>query len=112
MYNTSILSSSRELSAREILAVEDTTNATKLQVGKVINIAYWALVKVEYDDGEFNKLVIVDTLGGKYVTGSNVLADSLAKLTEKVGADDLVVEIVSRKSKTDSNRSYLVAVAC
>lgn len=77
-YEVTILSCSKELSAKERIQLKDTTGATKLdtatQEGKVrIDLDFYAEISIhneKSEDKDYSNYVIVDKNGTRYVTGS------------------------------------------
>lgn len=78
MYAVEIAETSRELSAKERIALKDTTSATRLDEATAVEavVIYpeaWAVLNVhneKADDKEYNQYILLDKNGEKYVTGS------------------------------------------
>lgn len=79
MYRTEIIDSSRPFSAKERIAMKNTSDcvrldeATKDNTTVVINPDFFAVIKVTNDnseDKEYLNYILADKNGTKYVTGS------------------------------------------
>lgn len=77
-YSVSIKETSRNLTAKERIAIKDTTSAVKLdeatQVESVtINPSMYAILSIhndKSDNPDYENYIVVDKNGTKYVTGS------------------------------------------
>ena len=96
-YSVSIKESSRELTAKQRVALKDTTSAIKLdeatQVEPVtINVDMYAVLAIHNEKSEnpdYDNYVVVDKNGTKYVTGSASFWSSFMDIfTEMEGEDE------------------------
>ena len=77
-YSVSIKESSRELTAKQRIALKDTTNAVKLDEATqvepvIINVDMYAILAIHNEKSEnpdYDNYIVVDKNGTKYVTGS------------------------------------------
>lgn len=77
-YSVEIKETSKQLSAKERIAIKDTSNALKLDIeceenGVVITPAAYAVLSIhneKSDNKDYENYVITDKDGTKYVTGS------------------------------------------
>ena len=77
-YSVSIKESSRELTAKQRIALKDTTNAVKLDEATqvepvIINVDMYAVLDIHNEKSEnpdYENYIVVDKNGTKYVTGS------------------------------------------
>lgn len=96
-YSVSIKESSRELTAKQRVALKDTTSAIKLdeatQVEPVtINVDMYAILAIHNEKSEnpdYENYIVVDKNGTKYVTGSASFWSSFMDIfTEMEGEDE------------------------
>ena len=96
-YSESIKESSRELTAKQRVALKDTTSAIKLdeatQVEPVtINVDMYAVLAIHNEKSEnpdYDNYIVVDKNGTKYVTGSASFWSSFMDIfTEMEGEDE------------------------
>lgn len=96
-YSVSIKESSRELTAKQRVALKDTTSAIKLdeatQVEPVtINVNMYAVLAIHNEKSEnpdYENYIVVDKNGTKYVTGSASFWSSFMDIfTEMEGEDE------------------------
>lgn len=91
-YKVEIVDASKELSARDRVKVKDTSNALSLdeetRKGEVIiTVDYYATLHVENpmsQDKEYDKYVVVDDQGIKYVTGSKSFLSSFLDIAAEM----------------------------
>ena len=77
-YSVEIIETSRELSAKQRIALKDTSDAIKLDVACeeeaiIIEPADYAILSIhneKSDNKDYSNYVIIDKNGDKYVTGS------------------------------------------
>ena len=116
-YNVTISSSSRELSARERIAIKDFSNAIPLDEatkdGKlVINPVDYAVLDVhneKSDNKDYKKFVVIDDSGTKYVTGSENFFDSFMEIMEEMSSEDeeFRIEVYQMESKNYKGKSFI-----
>ena len=96
-YSVAIKESSRELTAKQRVALKDTTSAIKLdeatQVEPVtINVDMYAVLAIHNEKSEnpdYENYIVVDKNGTKYVTGSASFWSSFMNIfTEMEGEDE------------------------
>lgn len=116
-YNVTISSASRELSARERIAIKDFSNAIPLDEatkdGKlVINPVDYAVLDVhneKSDNKDYKKFVVIDASGTKYVTGSENFFDSFMEIMEEMSGEDeeFSIEVYQMESKNYKGKSFI-----
>lgn len=116
-YSATIISASKELTAREKIMFKDTTNAIALDEitqEKTIVIApvTWAIITVHNeasDSKDYEKIVIMDDKGDKYVTGSNSFRESFIDIDNDMRADgeDYCIMVYRRESKNYKGKSFI-----
>ena len=116
-YNVTISSASRELSARERIAIKDFSNAIPLDEatkdGKlVINPVDYAVLDVhneKSDNKDYKKFVVIDACGTKYVTGSENFFDSFMEIMEEMAGEneEFSIEVYQMESKNYKGKSFI-----
>lgn len=116
-YSVKIIESSRELSARERIAIKDFSNAIPLDEatkdGKlVITPADYAILSVhneKSDNKDYTKYVIIDTAGTKYVTGSDNFFSSFAEIMDEMSGEneEFSIEVYQMESKNYKGKSFI-----
>ena len=95
-YSVTIKESSKDLSAKERIAIKDTSDAIKLDTacdeGAIIitPIAYAVLGihNEKSDNPEYNNYIIQDASGEKYVTGSESFWSSFKDIYDEMAGED------------------------
>lgn len=116
-YEVNIAEVSKELTAREKIAIKDTTDCVKLdsateQGEVIITPAYYAVLDVhneKSDDKDYKNYIIVDKDGTKYVTGSESFWESFYDIfTEMEGEDEeYSVKAYRVESKNYKGKSFI-----
>lgn len=116
-YSVTITSTSKELSARDRVAIKDTTNAISLdeatkEAGVIIDIDFYAHLRVhneKSDDKDYDKYVIVDKSGNKYVTGSESFIDSMIDIIDEMNGsnEEFQIEAYRMPSKNYKGKEFL-----
>ena len=91
-YTVKVLESSKELTARERIAVKDFGNAFALDEATkgerlVITPAWYAVLGVhneKSDNKDYKKYIVVDTNGTKYVTGSDNFFSAFKEIVDEM----------------------------
>lgn len=116
-YSVKILEVSREISAKERVAIKDTTSALKLdaatQTGNVKIIPdFYCTLSVHNDKAtptDYENYVIVDKSGDKYVTGSksfwNSFMDIYAELADC--GEEWGIEVYRVPSKNYNGKEFI-----
>ena len=96
-YSVAIKESSRELTAKQRVALKDTTSAIKLDEATqvepvIINVDMYAILAIHNEKSEnpdYDNYIVVDKNGTKYVTGSASFWSSFMDIfTEMEGEDE------------------------
>lgn len=95
-YSVSIKESSRELTAKQRIALKDTTNAVKLDEATqvepvIINVDMYAILAIhneKSDNPDYDNYIVVDKNGTKYVTGSASFWSSFMDIFTEMEGDD------------------------
>lgn len=121
-YNVTIKESSRELSAKEKIAMRDFGNAialdTELDTQSSVLIAPADFVvldvhneKAKGANKDYTKYVIVDTAGNKFVTGSesffNKFHEIFSTMKEDAPGEEYQIEVYKRPSKNYAGKNFI-----
>lgn len=116
-YNVKIVECSKELSARDRVAVKDTTNAISIDEATknsplVVDIDYYVILSVhneKSEDKDYEKYIIVDKSGNKYVTGSKSLLTSMLDIVDEMdgSGEEYSIEIYRVPSKNYKGKEFL-----
>ena len=95
-YSVSIKESSRELTAKQRVALKDTTSAIKLDEATqvepvIINVDMYAILAIHNEKSEnpdYDNYIVVDKNGTKYVTGSASFWSSFMDIFTEMEGDD------------------------
>ena len=119
-YSVKIRESSKELSAKERVAIKDTSNAISIdevttENGKmVIEYSYHVILDIhneKSDNKDYVKTIIVDKEGNKFVTGSEsfrtALVEIVEEMTEAGEGDNITIECYRKESKNYKGKSFI-----
>lgn len=119
-YKVEISHSTKELTVREKIRIKDLSNAIQLddatqkEGNVVIDFDYYVILKVHNefskDDKDYNKFVIVDKAGNKFVTGSESFMTSLEGIVDEMadaGETDFEIEVYRKDSKNYTGKQFL-----
>lgn len=116
-YSVKILYCSKELTARDRVAIKDTTNAVSLdeatQVSNVtIDIDYYAKLAVHNEhseDKDYEKYIIVAKDGTKYVTGSTSFLTAMEEIVDEMAdsGEDFQIVVYRMPSKNYKGKEFL-----
>ena len=124
-YNTKIVSSSRELTAKERITLKDFNDCIGLDTvtnetdGIILDPEVIVEVQVHNerakDDKDYSTIIILDKNGTKYSTSSNSLRDSIGDIMDELASltDDeregLKIKVFKKPSKNYSGKFFLTA---
>ena len=116
-YSVKIVNASKELSARDRVAVKDTTNAIALDDATkdsplVIAIDYYVELAVhneKSEDKDYKKYVVVDKTGNKFVTGSESFFTAMLEIMEEMAesGEDFEIQVYRIPSKNYKGKEFL-----
>lgn len=119
-YKVEISHSTKELTVREKIRIKDLSNAIQLddatqkEGNVVIDFDYYVILKVHNEfskhDKDYNKFVIVDKAGNKFVTGSESFMTSLQGIVDEMadaGETDFEIEVYRKDSKNYTGKQFL-----
>ena len=100
-YEASIREASKQLTAKERIAIKDTSNCIQLdeatKAGKIVfSPDYYAIISIhneKSDDKEYEKYVVVAKDGQKYCTGSRSFLDAFIGIFDEMLEEDEAYEI-------------------
>lgn len=116
-YSVKIANASKELSARDRVAVKDTTNAIALDDATkdsplVITIDYYVELAVhneKSEDKDYKKYVVVDKSGNKFVTGSESFFTAMLEIMDEMAesGEDFEIQVYRMPSKNYKGKEFL-----
>ena len=116
-YSLKIVNASKELSARDRVAVKDTTNAIGLDDATkdsplVIDIDYYVELAVhneKSEDKDYKKYIVVDKSGNKFVTGSESFFTAMLEIMDEMSdsGEDFEIKVYRVPSKNDKGKEFL-----
>lgn len=95
-YSVSIKETSKELTAKQRIALKDTTNAVKLDEATqiepvIIDVDMYAVLNIHNEKSEnpdYENYIVVDKNGTKYVTGSMSFWSSFMDIFSEMAGED------------------------
>ena len=117
-YSVSIKESSKQLSAKQRIAIKDTTNAMKLDEATanaenvIIYPEMWAVLAIhneKSDDVDYENYVLVDKDGTKYVTGSKSFWTSFMDIYREMENEDEEwgIKVYRMESKNYKGKQFI-----
>lgn len=117
-YDVKITESWKPLSAREKIMLKNFNDAVQLDEaskgeGLIIDVQNYAVCEVhneKSDNKDYQKIVIVDKDGMKYVTGSPTLFRELTAIIEELadaGEEDCTIKVYQRDSKNYKGKTFI-----
>ena len=116
-YSTEIKECSKQLSAKQRIAIKDTISAIKLDKATqdgpiIITPDYYAVLSVhneKADDKDYEQFIIVDVSGDKYVTGSKSFWSSFINIYEEMENEDEAwsIKVYRVESKNYVGRDFI-----
>lgn len=117
-YTTKIIESSDELTARERILMKDTSNAIALDEATadsplVIEPIKYAIVQTicegekPEDYKEYNKYIIIDSSGNKYITGSETFFTNYLDILHEMNGEKFSIEIYQKESKNYKGKHFI-----
>ena len=116
-YSVKIMNASKELSARDRVAVKDTTNAIALDDATrdsplVIAFDYYVELAVhneKSEDKDYKKYVVVDKSGNKFVTGSESFFTAMIEIMDEMSdsGEDFEIQVYRMPSKNYKGKEFL-----
>lgn len=121
-YAAKLVSASRELSAKERVAVKMFIGAEKLdeltqrdENGVLIDIDYVAVVEVyneKSDNKNYNKYVYVDKDGTMYISGSETLYRTYEEIAEEMEDEEepWAIKVIRKESTNYKGKDFLTCM--
>ena len=119
-YSVKIRETSKELSAKERVAIKDTSNAISIdevttENGKMtIDYQFHVILDIhneKSDNKDYTKTIVVDKEGNKFVTGSEsfrtALVEIVNEMTEAGEGDNITIECYRKESKNYKGKSFI-----
>lgn len=116
-YSVEIKETSRELTAKQRIALKDTSDAIKLDIACeeqaiIIEPVYYAILSIhneKSDNKDYSNYVIIDKNGDKYVTGSASFWSSFMNIYNEMQGEEEAWSIKAYKldSKNYKGKKFL-----
>lgn len=119
-YSAKVIEISKEVSAKQKIQLKDTTNCISLDEATnendrlVIAPDYYAVIAVHNDkseDKDYEKYVVVDRAGNKYVTGSKsfftALKDIMSDMAAEAPDEEYDIEVYRRESANYKGKTFI-----
>lgn len=116
-YSVEIKECSKQLTAKQRIAIKDTTSVIKLDKATqdgpiIITPDYYAVLAVhneKADDKDYEQYIIVDVSGDKYVTGSKSFWSSFINIYEEMENEDEAwsIKVYRVESKNYVGRDFI-----
>lgn len=123
-YEVKIIKSSKELSARErislknfdeMIALDEAVNAETPRL--MIDVSGYVVASVhneKSDNVDYNKFIIIDKDGQRYITGSNPFFSSFMEIWDEMDGenDDWGITVYKRESNNYKGKEFLTCTIC
>lgn len=119
-YEVSIKESSKELTPKEKIRIKDLSNSinldtlTQSEEKVVIDYDYHVILAIHNekskDRPDYENVVVVDTSGNKFNTGSNSFITALEEIIEEMqdaGETDIQIEVYRKPSKNYKGKDFI-----
>ena len=116
-YSVEIIETSRQLTAKERIALKDTSNAIKLDIAcdendviiEPVDYAILAIHNEKSDNKDYENYIIIDKNGDKYVTGSASFWSSFMDIYDEMQGEEEAWSIKAYKldSKNYKGKKFL-----
>ena len=116
-YKVEIKETSKQLSAKQRIALKDTTSAIKLDLATqeapvIIDPEMWAVLEIhneKSDNADYENYIIVDKNGEKYVTGSQSFWDSFMSIADEMAGEDesWMIKVYRVESKNYKGKEFI-----
>lgn len=118
MFNVVIEKSLKEVTKKEMLQLKDLTDAVRLDqatqehgsvmINNIQNVVKLFLVSDDpKNPQEYGKLVITDTEGNRFVTGSESFARRAWEIADDMAGEEFGLKVYRRPSKNYPGREFL-----
>lgn len=121
-YSVNIRETSKELSAKERIAIKDTSNAISIdevtlnEGSIIIQYDFHVILDIhneKSDNKDYTKIVVMDKGGTKYVTGSEsfrtALTDIVDEMVDAGEGDNIAIEVYRKDSKNYKGKQFITA---
>lgn len=123
-YEVKIIESSKELSARErislknfdeMIALDEAVNAETPRL--MIDVSGYVVASVhneKSDNVDYNKFIIIDKDGQRYITGSNPFFSSFKEIWDEMDGEneDWAITVYKRESNNYKGKEFLTCTIC
>ena len=118
-YRVSIVKASKELSKVEKVKFKDTSDCVKIdEITKnedaIIDVDFFVLLDVHNEvakgEKDYRQIVIVDTTGTKFVTGSKTFVQNFLSIAEELDGEEYAIKAIRKPSKNYAGKEFLTCV--
>lgn len=123
-YEVKIIESSKELSTRErislknfdeMIPLDEAVNAETPRL--MIDVSGYVVASVhneKSDSVDYNKFIIIDKDGKRYITGSNPFFSSFMEIWDEMDGenDDWAITVYKRESNNYKGKEFLTCTIC
>ena len=119
-YSAKVIEISKEVSAKQKIQLKDTTNCISLDEATnendrmIISPDFYAVIAVhneKSEDKDYEKYVVVDRAGNKYVTGSKsfftALRDIMSDMAAEAQDEEYDIEVYRRESANYKGKTFI-----
>lgn len=119
-YSAKVIEISKEVSAKQKIQLKDTTNCISLDEATtendrmIISPDFYAVIAVhneKSEDKDYEKYVVVDRAGNKYVTGSKsfftALRDIMSDMAAEAPDEEYEIEVYRRESANYKGKTFI-----
>lgn len=119
-YSAKVIEISKEVSAKQKIQLKDTTNCISLDEATnendrmIISPDFYAVIAVhneKSEDKDYEKYVVVDRAGNKYVTGSKsfftALRDIMSDMAAEAPDEEYDIEVYRRESANYKGKTFI-----
>lgn len=116
-YSVNIKETSKELSKRERIALKDTTAMnsidaiSQIESNLTLDVEYYAILEIHNDKAkdntDYENLVIHDTNGEFYYTGSKSFIKSFINIATEMGDEEFGIRVYRKPSKNYANKEFI-----
>lgn len=119
-YSAKVIEISKEVSAKQKIQLKDTTNCISLDEATnendrmIISPDFYAVIAIhneKSEDKDYEKYVVVDRAGNKYVTGSKsfftALRDIMSDMAAEAPDEEYDIEVYRRESANYKGKTFI-----
>lgn len=119
-YNVTIVASNKELSKVEKVKFKDSSDCIKIDditksgEDAVIDVDFYVLLDIHNEaakgDKDYRQVIIVDTEGNKYCTGSKTFINNFMNIASELEGEEYSIKALRKPSKNYTGKEFLTCV--